>query len=69
MSDIWIFIIALVVWFFLQTWLLPKLGSPPEHLDRSAGRQTRQTVRRRNQEILDHMVELSGYDIITLLVF
>jgi hypothetical protein len=28
MSDIWIFIIALVVWFFLQTWLLPKLGVP-----------------------------------------
>ncbi len=26
MSDFWIFIIALGAWFFIQTWLLPKLG-------------------------------------------
>jgi hypothetical protein len=28
MSDFWIFIIALVVWFFFQTWLFPRLGVP-----------------------------------------
>gem|GEM_PF-3813519 len=26
MSDFWIFISALVVWFFFQIWLLPRLG-------------------------------------------
>jgi hypothetical protein len=28
MSDFWIFISALVAWFFIQTWLLPRLGVP-----------------------------------------
>jgi hypothetical protein len=28
MSDFWIFIGALVAWFFIQTWLFPRLGVP-----------------------------------------
>jgi hypothetical protein len=28
MSEFWIFILVLFVWYFLQTWLFPKLGVP-----------------------------------------
>ena len=28
MNDLWILLIAVAVWYFLQKWLLPKLGIP-----------------------------------------
>jgi len=28
MNDFWVFILVIIVWFFLQTWLLPRLGVP-----------------------------------------
>jgi hypothetical protein len=28
MGDFWVFIFVVVIWFVLQTWLLPKLGVP-----------------------------------------
>jgi len=28
MSNLWIFLIVVAVWYFLQKWLLPKLGIP-----------------------------------------
>jgi hypothetical protein len=28
MNDLWLLLIAVAVWYFLQGWLLPKLGIP-----------------------------------------